>query len=160
VYEIAWSSSNRCLEFVEDHKYISSTGRLVDFGQRGKIFINNDIGFLHLLTSDMGALRLVTLTKLRRDDNTLEGVILTQLRNGRNYAPAVAPIFLQKVEGIIERSELESTIGPIAPTHELYPTVSTYIEEVEREVVYFPPTSALDTRKITRISARAPRVRV
>jgi transcriptional regulator with XRE-family HTH domain len=158
IYEIAWSNKKRCLEFFEDHKYISSIGRPVDFSQQGDIYINNDIGLLHLITMDRGAIRLVTLSKLRRDDNTLEGVVLTQLRNAHHHSPAVSPIYLQKAEGVAERGEVASLIGPIPPTNEIYPTVAAYIEEVEREVAYFPPTSSLDP-KITRISSRASKAR-
>jgi transcriptional regulator with XRE-family HTH domain len=153
VFEIAWSKPKRCLEFIEEHRYTANNGRIVDFTQRGDIYINNEIGLLHLVTSEEGAIRLITLSKLRRDDHTLEGVVLTQLRNMHHYSPAVSPIYLQKAESVINRSEVASLAGPIAPTHELYPTVAAYIDEVEREVAYFPPTSSLDA-KVTRISAR------
>ena len=146
VFEISWSEEKRCLEFYEDQKYISSAGRPVDNSQQGDIFINNDIGLLHLVTSDFGAIRLVTLSKLRRSDDILEGVVLTQLRNSHYYSPAVSPIYLQKAEGVVSRSEVASSIGPIAPTDELYRTVAAYIEEVEREVAYFPPTSSLEPK--------------
>jgi hypothetical protein len=148
-----WSEKKRCLEFVEEHKYVSSAGRPVDFSQKGEIYISNDIGLLHLLTSERGAMRLITLSKLRRDDNILQGVVLTQLRNGHHYSPAVSPIYLQKADAILSRSEVASLIGPVPPTDELYPTVAAYIEEVEREVAYFPPTSSLEP-KVARISSR------
>lgn len=154
VYEILWSDKKRCLEFIEDHKYKSSDGRTRDFSQRGDIYISNEIGLLHLITSDRGAVRLITLSKMRRDDNILEGVVLTQLRIAHHYSPAVSPIYLQKAEDVSNRSEATPLIGPIAPTDPLYPIVAAYIEEVEREVAYFPPTSSLDP-KITRISSRA-----
>ncbi|MBV9829410.1 MAG: helix-turn-helix domain-containing protein [Alphaproteobacteria bacterium] len=156
VYEIAWSPAKGCLEFFEDHKYTSSTGRKIDFSQNGEIYINNDIGLLHLLTCDHGAMRLITLAKLRRDDNhiILEGVVLTQLRSAHHFSPAVSPIYLKKTEDVQTRSEVASLIGPISPADELYAEVATYIEEVEREVAYFPPTSSIDP-KVTRISSRA-----
>jgi hypothetical protein len=148
----------RCLEFYEEQKYTSSAGRPVNFGQQGDIYINNDIGLLHLVTSDRGAVRLITLSKLRRTDDILEGIVLTQLRNSHYYSPAVSPIYLQKADGVVSRSEVISLTGPIAPTDELYRTVAAYIEEVEREVAYFPPTSSLDP-KVTRISSRASKSR-
>jgi transcriptional regulator with XRE-family HTH domain len=153
IYEIAWSEKKRCLEFFEDQRYMSSAGRMVDFSQHGDIYISNEEGLLHLLTSDKGALRLITLSRLRRDDNVLQGAVLTQLRNALHYSPAVSPIYLQKAEALASRSEVASLIGPIPPTHELYSTVAACIEEVEREVAYFPPTSSLDP-KVTRISSR------
>ena len=111
VYEILWSDKNRCLEFIEDQKYTSSNGRIIDFSQRGDIYISNEIGLLHLITSDRGAVRLITLSKLRRDDNTLEGVVLTQLRNANHYSPAVSPIYLQKAEDISSRREGASLLA-------------------------------------------------
>lgn len=158
VFEISWSERKRCLEFYEDQKYVSSAGRPVDNSQQGDIFINNGIGLLHLVTSDLGAVRLITLSKLRPTEDILEGVVLTQLRHSHYYSPAVSPIYLQKAQGVESRTEVSSQTGPIAPTDELYRTVAAYIEEVEREVAYFPPTSSLDP-KVTRISSRAAKAR-
>jgi hypothetical protein len=142
VFEISWSEEKRCLEFREEQKYVSSAGRSVDFSQQGDIYINNDVGLLHLVTSDRGAIRLITLSKLRRSDGILQGVVLTQLRHSLYYSPAVSPIYLQKAEGVANGSEVSSLIGPIAPTHEVYPTVAGYIADVEREVAYFAPESS------------------
>jgi hypothetical protein len=142
IFQISWSERKRCLEFFEEQRYLSSAGRPVDFSQQGDIYINNDVGLLHLVTSDRGAIRVITLSKLRRSDSILEGIVLTQLRHSRYYSPAVSPIYLQKAEEVENRSEVSSLIGPIAPTHELYPTVAGYIAEVEREVAYFPPDSS------------------
>jgi len=153
VYEISWSEKKRCLVFFEDHKYLSSDGRPIDHTQHGDIYISNEVGLLHLLTSEKGALRLVTLSKLRRPANILQGVVLTQIINAIHYSPAVAPIYLQKAYDVARRSELASLIGPISPAHEEYQSVAAHLEEVEREVVYFPPVSSLEP-KVTRISAR------
>jgi transcriptional regulator with XRE-family HTH domain len=153
VYEISWSDKKRCLEFFEDHKYTSSDGELIDHSQRGDIYISNEIGLLHFLTSKKGAIRLVTLSKLSRPANILQGVVLTQLVDAIHYSPAVAPIYLQKVSDAPNRSELASIIGPISPAHEEYQTIAARIEEVERKVVYFPLVSSLDP-KVTRISSR------
>jgi transcriptional regulator with XRE-family HTH domain len=153
VYEISWSEKKRCLVFFEDHKYLSSDGRPIDNSQNGDVYISNEIGLLHLLTSEKGAIRLVTLSKLKRPANILQGVVLTQLINAIHYSPAVAPIYLQKVCDVASRSDLASLVGPISPTHEEYQSVAAHLEEVEREVVYFPPMSSLEPT-VTRISSR------
>jgi transcriptional regulator with XRE-family HTH domain len=153
IYKFKWSEKKRCLRFFEYHKYTSSDGQLINHSQNGDIYISNEIGLLHLLTSKKGAIRLVTLSKISRPANILQGVVLTQLVDSIHYSPAVAPIYLQKVSRAPDRSELASVVGPISPAHEDYQTIAARIEEVERKVVYFPLVSSLDS-KVTRISSR------
>lgn len=153
VFDIDWSDERRCLTFRENHCYVASDGKTIDFSQAGDIYINNNIGLFHLVTSTDGALRLITLSKMRTHDDALGGVVLTQLRNTLYYSPAVSPIYLQKCKAVSDCQKLDAIIGPISPMHELYSTVAIYIEEVERNVAYFPPTASLDG-KVTRISSR------
>jgi transcriptional regulator with XRE-family HTH domain len=64
IFEISWSRSKKCLEFVEDCRYTDSNGKTVDLAQSGDIYINNEVNLLHLLTSSHGAIGLITLSML------------------------------------------------------------------------------------------------
>jgi transcriptional regulator with XRE-family HTH domain len=154
IFEIAWSNDRRCFIFAETHRYMTSNGESVDFSQSGDIYINNNMGLLHLITSAEGAIRLITLSKLRTNNNLLAGIVLTQLRSTLYYSPAVSPIYLQKIDGVTDIGEMLDMVGPISPIDEAYTPVAMRISEIEEEVAYFPPAIASLDRKITRMIPR------
>lgn len=154
MFEITWSSDSRCLTFFETHNYTSASGKPVDFSQQGEIYINNNMGLLHLMTCSEGAIRLITLSKLRTHNNLLAGIVLTQLRSTLYYSPAVSPIYLQKIDGMTDRDANLAMVGPISPVHEAYSTVAMNIRDIEEEVAYFPPLGPAFDGNVTRMVPR------
>lgn len=153
IYKIFWSEEVNCLVFSENQHYDTGDGKTVDFSQAGKIYINNDIGLIHFVTSANGAMRLLTLSKLRRDDNTMSGVVLTQARTTGHYFPAVSPIYLRKQEDAFVENKLDNASRIIGPDDDEYSIISNFIEEIENETAYFPTISAIN-KNISHINIR------
>jgi transcriptional regulator with XRE-family HTH domain len=136
LYEITWSDEQSCLVFTETQRYRSSEmQRTQDYSQQGEIFISNTIGLLHLLTREEGALRLITLTKLRLDDQALQGIVLTQAQGPFYYQPSVSPIFLRKLADADHQGE--QPIGPIRPGDADYDEIDRALADIEKNIGIF-----------------------
>jgi hypothetical protein len=135
LYEIKWSDERSCLVFTENQRYRSSEGnRTQDYSQEGEVFISNTIGLLHLLTKEEGALRLITLTKLRLDDMSLQGIVLTQAQGPFYYQPSASPIFFRKLNG---DDEAKKKVGPLRPADEDYDDIHLALAEIEKNIGIF-----------------------
>ena len=136
VYELDWDEDLSRLRFLELQR--SAAGRAADAANQhaGGIYISPHTGMLQLLTTYQGALRLVTLSRFRRGDDKLRGVILTQSDRERFYQPAISAIFLQKLNGRQRLSELERMIGTIESGHGDFEHAAAEIEEIERSAIF------------------------
>lgn len=136
-YVIEWSEKKKCLTFSETQAYTSQNlKKTVNFSQKGEIFISNNVGLLHLMTRHEGAVRLITLTKMRFDDLTMHGVVLTQSQRSFYYQPSISPIFFQKAAEEPPEN-LAAMVGPIVPGHEEYDSLNETLAEVERNIGIF-----------------------
>jgi transcriptional regulator with XRE-family HTH domain len=143
LYEFAWNGERGCLVFRETQHYDSpNLKQTIDFSQDGEVFISNMTGLIHLLTKADGALRLVTLTKLRPADRVIRGVVLTQAQGEFYYQPSVSPIFLQAVDKQASLDELAQRAGPIQPGDPDYQRINAALTEIGRRVAIFALTPA------------------
>jgi transcriptional regulator with XRE-family HTH domain len=139
VFDFRWSDTNHCLEFVEQQRYIDRrTKKLHDYTQSGEVFISNQMGSVHLVTIARGAVRLLTLTKLiPPDDDTMEGVVVTQSKTGAFMRPSVSPVFFTKLKSPASIDQLMGTIGPLYPHDDGYAEFVARLNEVENKTVLF-----------------------
>ena len=133
LYEFFWSDEHSCLRFKERHRYYSPRlKRMVNYDQEGDVYVSNSIGLVHLLTKFEGALRLITLTKLHREEMTMSGVVVTQSERPSHYQPAASPIYLRKMPGTPD--ELAARIGIFEIGDADFKTVNSILDEVEKSV--------------------------
>ena len=93
----------------------------------GNVFISEKkTRLVYLLTSNTGALRLITLTPMKHD--CLRGIILAAADWDPGYLPATSPIFLQKIQGD-NRDELAQFIGPMEKNSE-YGVMQRMLESI------------------------------
>lgn len=140
VYELAWcdDKGKEGLKFREIQQYQShNSKRKIDFSQRGEVYISNATGMVQLLTSHKGALRLITLTKLRSDDNTMNGIVLTQAQKAFYHQPSTSAICFQKLPDEITEEDVVGNIGPIRPDDELYDIYHEFLLEIEKSIGIF-----------------------
>ena len=137
VYEIDWDDEMARLRFFELQRFRGANAKSVSSSHAGGIHISPHTGLIQLLTTYQGALRLVTLSKFRLGDNKLRGVILTQSDRDLYYQPAVAAIFLEKLEGRHKSSDLEKLVGQFGQSDPHFEAAKTELTEIERSAVYF-----------------------
>jgi transcriptional regulator with XRE-family HTH domain len=141
LYEFSWNGERGCLVFRETQHYDSpNLKQTIDFSQEGEVFISNMTGLIHLLTKAEGALRLVTLTKLRAADRVIRGVVLTQAQGEFYYQPSVSPIFFQAADKQASLDELAQRAGPIQPGDPDYARIDAALTDIERRVGIFALT--------------------
>jgi transcriptional regulator with XRE-family HTH domain len=141
LYAFSWNGERGCLVFRETQHYDSpNLKQTIDFSQEGEVFISNMTGLIHLLTKAEGALRLVTLTKLRAADRVIRGVVLTQAQGEFYYQPSVSPIFFQAADKQASLDELAQRAGPIQPGDPDYARIDAALTDIERRVAIFALT--------------------
>jgi hypothetical protein len=155
LFEFTWSGERSCLVFTETQTYPTPKG-LELRTHKGEVFFNRDAPLVHLMITDRGAVRLLTLSRLRVDDATLHGIILSQYRKGTNYAPSIAPIMLQRQDLAATREDLLPQIGVIRPQTADYPWVAKYLIEIERDIGVFALASRMATTQEPAAESPAP----
>ena len=143
LYEFRWDSSKSCLRFQEYQTYeTSNPKRRVNNDQSGDVFISNTVGLVHLLTSRLGALRLISLTRLHHDQRSMQGVVLTQARLPDHHQMAVSPIYFERIANANSHEQYLKSVGPIREEggegEELYSRIPEIFDQIETQVVKFP----------------------
>ena len=141
LFAIEWDFALSRLAFWETQKLVSGKGRPVDHSQGGGLYISPTTGMVHFLTIIKGALRLVTVTRLRQQDQSMRGAVLTQAEHTMYYQPSASPIFFRKLpdeEAGTEAPPLPPLpLGAITPGHADYRALEAELAEVETEIVCF-----------------------
>lgn len=133
-FTMRWCDDRDALTFAEYQEFFNADQRRRDFSQGGVVHISSDIGLLHLLTSWRGAVRLITLTRLRLPSQMMYGAILTQADQNIGYKPALSPIVFYKRDGG-EDAEPVAAVGPVTPKHPHYDAWLEDLRLAEREYV-------------------------
>ncbi|MDD1535867.1 hypothetical protein DCM78_18440 [Bradyrhizobium sp. WBOS04] len=109
---VHWDETESCLMFEERER--------VDAGhtQRGRVYIPEGRPFLNFVTLEMGAIRLIMVSRPEKSSEPARGLITT-LSNpgGAQFTPASAPIVLRRVVDHIPRLGF---IRPGSPDYESY----------------------------------------
>jgi transcriptional regulator with XRE-family HTH domain len=134
-FEIVWHPEDWIFVFKENQSYVSENKRKIDHSQSGEMYISQFTDLIHLVTVNAGAVRTITLTKMRGAGSIMRGSVLTQSDRGLFFQPSISAIFLEKISEF-DPAILSQKVGPLKPGHEDYITVSDEIERIEREVMF------------------------
>jgi transcriptional regulator with XRE-family HTH domain len=141
VFCIQWSAKDRCLHFEEFQGYESSElNSHVDHSQSGDIYISNTVGLLHLTTIVKGAIRLITVSKFRLNDQsdfTMHGIVLTQAQKPLHYQPSAAAIIFEKTETINTAELAAKNVTVLRPNDNDYDRITAALAEVENNIAKF-----------------------
>jgi transcriptional regulator with XRE-family HTH domain len=146
IFEFRWSEERKCLTFREIQKYKSpELGHEIDYSQEGDIFISNTNNLIHLLTKNEGALRLVTLTKMREADQVVRGIVLTQApgKGDFYYQPSVSAIYFKKIDGSPKAEELVDRLGPIKSPEPDFLSADRMLIDIEQRLGRFAIASTI-----------------
>jgi hypothetical protein len=143
LFKFEWDDKRPCLSFKEFQTYHSPfLARRVSYDQKGDVYISNTIGLVHLLTVQLGAVRLITLTQLHHDENFMRGVVLTQAEWPDHFQPSISPIYFRKVLHEQDLDRLVEKVGPIEPGDSDYTDVSRILVQTEVSVAKFAKSPA------------------
>lgn len=119
VLDIAWDDAAPGLVFT-DH-YQSGRDHPEDVkSHRGRVHISPYTGLVHLVTIDHGAVRTITVTRLRTNDTVMRGLVLTQSDEVAFFQPTVSSVVISRQRDY-DRSRLVADIDlltPEAPDHD------------------------------------------
>lgn len=151
LYELRWHEAEEVFHFQEFQSYTSVENRPIDHSQAGKIYISPATDLIHFLTIHEGAVRLITLTKMRGNYATMRGSVLTQSERTMFYQPSVSAIYLDKIANF-DFSVHCREVGPIVPSNEAYQSVEATIEAIEQDVMFVATPTDKNRRNIPRIA--------
>lgn len=117
------------LEFSEQYRNSGDPNDCCFFGD---VYISNYTGLIHLLTIRRGAVRVLTLTKMRRSNRIMRGMVATQTERVDFFQPSVAAVFLIKSE-----EATPASFTDIQADHPDYAFAMTEICITEQQVVNF-----------------------
>lgn len=143
VYEIKWDDEDWIFTFQEHQSFISSHKRShkVDHSQSGEVYISQFTDLVHLVTVNLGAVRTITLTKMRGAEPTMRGSVLTQSDRGLFYQPSVSAIYLERIEQFDARHL--SMVGLVTTESDDHARIADEIERIEREVIFVASSDSI-----------------
>jgi transcriptional regulator with XRE-family HTH domain len=130
LFKVGWDQATGHMTFDEAQVY---RGR--DFSQHGSIYASPTTGLIHFLTIYHGAIRLITLTKLR--DRSMHGVVLSQTDRNFGFQPCVSAILFRRLSNDIEIAAAREKIGPLLPDDPEFAANDLELKHVENEVIFF-----------------------
>lgn len=146
VYEFKWHEEDWIFVFKEHQSYLADNKRKIDHSQTGEVYISQHTDLIHLVTVATGAVRTITLRKMR--DNMMRGCMLTQSDRETFFQPCVSGVFFEKIFGF-DPAILNNPVivGPIKPDHEDYGRIVEEMEITERRVIFVAaqPTTSTAT---------------
>jgi hypothetical protein len=143
IFEIKWDDNDWIFVFQEHHSYIAVNKRRIDNSQTGEMYISQFTDLIHLVTVKAGAVRTITLTKIRGSSSIMRGSVLTQSDRGLFFQPSVSAIYLDPIVGFEPASHL-GLIGPVKKGDDDHERVSDEIERIEREVMFVASPVRID----------------
>lgn len=135
VFEIKWHDEDWIFVFDEHQSYLAENKRKIDHSQKGEMYVSQFTDLIHLVTVNAGAVRTLTLTKMRGSGSIMRGAVLTQSDRGLFFQPSVSAIYLEKISDFDQSVHL-AQVGPIKSDHDDFNLIKDEIERVEREVMF------------------------
>lgn len=135
IMEVGWCDENHCLDYKFCSKFVELEDELPDIQFAGKIYMNPHLGFLHLVTVYLAAVRTITLSKIK-NDGTMSGALLAQAEINTGHQIAVSPVHVQKLDA----SNIESFrdwVGIIKPNSEPYSKIANVLSYAQDCVLGF-----------------------
>lgn len=133
VFELAWCDDPAGLIFHEHSRFLKQQ-KVIDHSQSGHVYISPLTDLIHLLTTQQGAVRLITLTKMRGGEEIMRGIVLTQSEHRLFYQPSVSAMVLVKIpdyDGALHRP----MVGPIDASADEYEALCGELDQTESEIV-------------------------
>jgi transcriptional regulator with XRE-family HTH domain len=135
LFEIKWHTEDWIFVFQENQSYISENKRKIDHSQKGEMYISQFTDLIHLVTVNAGAVRTITLTKMRGSGSVMRGSVLTQSDRGLFFQPSISAIFLEKILDF-DPAVHSPKVGSLKRGDEDYLAVADEIERIERDVMF------------------------
>ena len=132
---IFWSDVANALAFQHKNKFVGATGTPVDHSQAGLVHMSPMIGLVHLVTVARGAVRLVTLHRMRFPDTRMYGVVLTQSDEKLYWKPAVSAVVVERI-GSGDAPD-ETALGLVTATDPRYAGIAAHLRAAEDQFVNF-----------------------
>ena len=151
LYELQWDEAEDFFHFREFQSYTSIENKPIDHSQAGKIYISPATDLIHLRTIHEGAVRLITLTKMRGSNSTMRGSVLTQSERTMFYQPSVSAIYLDKIANF-NLSVHAKEVGPVTPDDQEYKSIEKTIETIEQDVMFVATPTENNRRGIPKIA--------
>lgn len=133
IYEIKWRDDSRMFNFEERQSYVANSGQDIDYSQAGDVYISQHTDLIHLVTTHAGAVRMLTLRKLR--GTIMRGTVMTQVDRDTFFQPCISAIYLEKIQKF-DAAVHGVRIGPVSPNDADYAAVQREIENVEKNVMH------------------------
>lgn len=134
--EITWDHEDHCFKFSEFQRYTGLDNHDVDHSQSGIVYISSFTDTIHFLTVNQGAVRVVTLTKMKRNgQEKMRGIVLTQCERETYFQPATSAFYMKKITENPEDAE-KYKAGPILRNDDEYAEISKEIASIEQDVVF------------------------
>lgn len=130
---IFWSDVGNALAFQHMNKFVGAAGTSVDHSQTGIVHMSPMIGLVHLVTVTKGAVRLVTLHRMRFPDILMYGAVLTQSDEKLYWKPAVSAVVVERI-GANNRPD-DTSVGLVSAGSSRYATVSAHLKAAEDQFV-------------------------
>jgi hypothetical protein len=143
IYEIKWHDEDWIFNFQEHQSYLANNQRKIDHSPSGEVYISQYTDLVHLVTVSAGAVRTVTLRKMR--DNIMRGCMLTQSDRETFFQPCISGVFLEKIFGFDPASLTTNPdlLGPIRPDHAEYDRIAEEMAKVESVVMFVATAPAM-----------------
>lgn len=95
--DIHWDENAEMARYDEYNRFLSSSGKIMDYSQSGTVHRSRALGVLHLLTSFEGAIRLVTLGRIQVMEPVMYGMILTQIQGSGAFVPTSSVVHFRRM---------------------------------------------------------------
>ncbi|HVZ14168.1 MAG TPA: hypothetical protein VG894_06885, partial [Bauldia sp.] len=132
---IFWSDVGNALAFQHKNRFVGAAGTPVDHSQAGIVHMSPMIGLVHLVTVTKGAVRLVTLHRMRFPDTRMYGVVLTQSDEKLYWKPAVSAVVVERIAP--GDAPQEAPLGLIPTTDPRYAGITAHLKAAEDQFVNF-----------------------
>jgi hypothetical protein len=134
IFKIFWDVTERRLSFKEYYRRMSTS--LPDVKAfTGPVYISPHTSLLHMLTIIEGAVRTLTLTKMRAFEGIMRGVLLTQTESLTFYQPTVSPVALRVLTEYNIEARLNDDIARLSPESNEYAFADKELLIAERQII-------------------------
>ena len=134
ILEIFWDVTERRLSFKEYYRRRSTSIPGVK-AHTGPVYISPHTSLLHMLTIFEGAVRTLTLTKMREFEGIMRGVLLTQTESLTFYQPTVSPVVLRVLTEYNTEFRLKDDIARLCPGSVEYAFADKELLIAERKII-------------------------
>jgi transcriptional regulator with XRE-family HTH domain len=135
LFEIKWHPEDWIFVFEEHQSYVTESNRKVDHSQKGEVYISQFTDLIHLVTVNAGAVRTITLTKMRGSGSVMRGAVLTQSDRGLFFQPSISAFYLEHISQFDPAIHLLK-VGNVKQGDDDYAKIAGEIARIEADVMF------------------------